>query len=47
MISYNHHLYLYGGAGAKQNEDFCCASIDKSVIFKYLRNLQMVIDNTR
>ncbi|CAD8132067.1 unnamed protein product [Paramecium octaurelia] len=31
MLSYNHHLFLYGGAGAKQNEDFCCAYIDKKI----------------
>ncbi|CAK84899.1 unnamed protein product (macronuclear) [Paramecium tetraurelia] len=47
MLSYNHHLFLYGGAGAKQNEDFCCAYVDKSVIFKYVRNLQMAIGKTR
>lgn len=47
MLSYNHNLYLYGGAGAKQNDDFCCAVVDKSLIYKYFRNLQMVIDKVR
>ncbi|CAD8055403.1 unnamed protein product [Paramecium sonneborni] len=31
MLSYNHNLYLYGGAGAKQNDDFCCAVVDKKI----------------
>ncbi|CAD8151919.1 unnamed protein product [Paramecium pentaurelia] len=29
MLSYDHKLYLYGGAGSKQTEDLCYANIDK------------------
>lgn len=32
MLSYDHKLYLYGGAGSNQTEDFCYAIIDKCIV---------------
>lgn len=40
MLSYDHKLYLYGGAGSKQAEDLCYANIEKcKILIKLQKNI--------